>query len=66
MDLQATPTLTRAYAAPKLLILGSVERMTMGNNGSSLDGQGTFDQLGMGNNPACPSSGPCDPTPGNP
>lgn len=59
MDIQ-TPTPSRAYAPPSLLSLGRVERMTMGQNGSSLDGPGTFDQTGMGNN------GPGDPTPQNP
>ena len=40
----------QSYAAPTLSDLGSVARLTMGNNGSSLDGNCTFTQRGFGNN----------------
>ena len=37
------------YMPPTLELLGTVSRLTMGNNGSSLDGLGTMTQFGPGN-----------------
>ena len=42
----------RPYAAPQIEELGAVARLTMGNGGSSLDGNCTYTQLGGGNDPA--------------
>lgn len=49
----------RPYQSPAIEPLGLVSRLTMGSGGSSLDGQGTFNQRGRGNNTG-------DPTPGTP
>ena len=47
----------RAYAAPVIEELGLVTRLTMGNGGSSLDGNCTFTQRGRGND-GQPDGGP--------
>lgn len=41
----------RKYVKPRLLAHGTVQRLTLGMNGSSLDGGGTLTQLGSGNDP---------------
>lgn len=56
MSQQHTPSDTslssgRKYMAPTLEELGLVARLTMGNGGSSLDGNCTYTQLGFGNDP---------------
>ena len=45
------------YTTPELRALGSLSVLTLGNGGSSLDGDGLNDQRGGGND------GPSDPTP---
>ena len=37
------------YSAPKILLLGSVSSLTLGNGGSTIDGTYTFTQTGGGN-----------------
>ena len=39
----------RTYRTPEVTDLGLVSRLTMGNGGSSLDGNCTFTQRGQGN-----------------
>ena len=45
----ASPQAPRPYVAPTLEVIGDVERITMGNNGSSIDGNGSLTQRGQGN-----------------
>lgn len=47
------------YSKPQLTSYGSIARTTLGQGGSSLDGDGSYTQTGQGNNTN-------DPTPTNP
>lgn len=51
------------YKAPLLRDLGRVERLTMGNNGSSWDGCWTYTQRGLGNDSFGPATGKGNPNP---
>lgn len=51
-DMNTLNTAVRPYSAPQIEELGAVARLTMGNGGSSLDGNCTMTQLGFGNNPS--------------
>lgn len=49
MDTLQTERAKRTYTSPTLEEVGPVARLTMGNGGSSMDGNMTFTQRGIGN-----------------